>query len=467
MDHPDPVGSKRLDGWKSVATYFNRDRTTVMRWARARKLPIHRMPGGKQGSVFAFEHELAAWALRHDDVAIAADHVPQQVMLAATVAEPAKTRPAGIRAIRVPVIAAGCAALAVILAGDVAWRAGEAPAQIVERPALSLPRDPLVAADFVTARDMWARRSSRDLVSAIRLYESVIRRDPHFAPAHSGLADAWLLIREYGAVDDPTAYRRARRHAEDALRLDPRLPGAHRALGFVEYWWSGRAPSALKNFRRAIALDERDPQSHFWYANVLADLGDDQNAQREYNRARLLSPGSRTIEVEQACSHWQAGRDELALRQLSALAERAPEDATVYNCLAWLHISHGDIVQFAHAFSARARIQREVHLLRVSAEVEAAVRRDPRTAVGVLVAASRREIAAGARKSRDTPAFYASSMGERAMLVQLLTEASDLREQWYSAPVTRRIAERWRGDAEVQQLLRSLTPRQKPLIPTG
>ena len=63
------AGEKRLDGWKAIAAYFNRDRTTAMRWARERGLPIRRMPGGKQGSVFAFEHELAAWALSQRDVA--------------------------------------------------------------------------------------------------------------------------------------------------------------------------------------------------------------------------------------------------------------------------------------------------------------------------------------------------------------------------------------------------------------
>ena len=46
---------RRIDGWKAIASYFGRDRSTVMRWMRERQLPVHRMPGGKQGTVFAFE----------------------------------------------------------------------------------------------------------------------------------------------------------------------------------------------------------------------------------------------------------------------------------------------------------------------------------------------------------------------------------------------------------------------------
>jgi len=320
-----------------------------------------------------------------------------------------------------------------------------------------MPGEPAVARAYVAARDHWGRRKPSDLAQAIKLFESVIRREPNFAPAHAGLTEAWLIIREYGNVDEPTAYRQARRHAEDALRLDPNLPSAHRALGFIDYWWNGNTPSALARFQEALSLDERDGQTHFWYANLLADLGDDEAAQREYDKARLLLPGYLTIEVEQACSHWQAGRDEQALKELTALARRAPDDATIHNCLAWAHISRGDIIGFARALSTRAKLRNEPALLRLSASLNAAVQHNPQTAVRVLITESRREIATGARKLRETPAFYASAMGDREDLVQLMTEASDLGERWYSAPVRRRIAQRWRGDREIQQLLMSLS----------
>jgi hypothetical protein len=464
MTRGELVAVKRLDGWKSIAAYFGRDRTTAMRWARERNLPVRRMPGGKQGSVFAFEHELAAWATRQDDLA----EPPE----AAAPSEPATPEPATpkltpiappeepTRRRRPPWLFAVAGAVALLLVAGLGWAL--LPRSSLPAPLpVAMPHDPAVARDYVAARDAWARRTPKDLATAIRLYQGVIRREPGFAPAHAGLAEAWLIVREYGEVDEPTAYRAARRHAEEALRLDPDLPAGHRALGFIDYWWGSRTPSALNRFRRAIALDPHDAQSHFWYANMLADIGRDAEAQREYDTARLLSPGSRVIEVEQACSHWQAGRDRLALQQLTALAARAPDDATVFNCLAWAHIGQGDIVGHAKAFATRARLRGEPQLLRVSAELDAAVRRDPATAVRVLIAEGRREIATGARKLRETPAFYASAMGDRAALVQLLTEASDQGETWYSAPLTRRIAARWPGDREVQRLLARVLPREE------
>lgn len=462
MEPADLAAAKRLDGWKSIAAYFNRDRTTAMRWARERHLPVRRMPGGKQGSVFAFEHELAAWALQQGDLGSEAAGEPAgadaPVPAEAETPAPASAPPVSPErsaASRRWWLVAGVVLAVLLVAGGWWWSEGRGRG---EAASIAMPADPAVARDFVAARDAWARRTPADLRTSIRLYGEVIRRDPGFAPAHAGLAEAWLIMREYGETDEATAYRQARQHADMAFRLDPELPSAHRALGFIDYWWASRTPEALARFRRAIALDGRDAQTHFWYANVLADIGDDAGAQREYDRARLLSPGSRVIEVEQACSHWQAGRDRLALEQLTALAQEAPNDATIHNCLAWAHISHGDIHGFAKALEARARLRGEPQLLRLSAAVNAAVARDPRTAVRVLVAEGRREIATGARQQRETPAFYASAMGDRAEFVQLLTEADDLGERWYSAPLTRRMAAKWRGDDEVQRLLARLVP---------
>ena len=51
----------RLDGWKAIADCLARDERTVQRWAKTRGLPVHRLPGGRGASVFAYRRELAEW----------------------------------------------------------------------------------------------------------------------------------------------------------------------------------------------------------------------------------------------------------------------------------------------------------------------------------------------------------------------------------------------------------------------
>jgi Tol biopolymer transport system component len=52
----------RLDSWKEIAAYFNRDVTTVQRWEKREAMPVHRHLHDRMGSVYAFRAELDAWA---------------------------------------------------------------------------------------------------------------------------------------------------------------------------------------------------------------------------------------------------------------------------------------------------------------------------------------------------------------------------------------------------------------------
>src|SRR6267378_2325510 len=54
---------ERLDSWKEIAAYLNRDVTTVQRWEKREGMPVHRHVHDRMGSVYASRVELDAWAL--------------------------------------------------------------------------------------------------------------------------------------------------------------------------------------------------------------------------------------------------------------------------------------------------------------------------------------------------------------------------------------------------------------------
>ena len=58
---------ERLDSWKSIADYLDRDVATVRRWEKSLGLPIRRVPGGRGRSVFAFKNEIDEWLKRTPD----------------------------------------------------------------------------------------------------------------------------------------------------------------------------------------------------------------------------------------------------------------------------------------------------------------------------------------------------------------------------------------------------------------
>jgi len=53
----------RLDSWKEIAAYLNRDVTTVQRWEKREGMPVHRHVHDKIGSVYAFRADLDAWSV--------------------------------------------------------------------------------------------------------------------------------------------------------------------------------------------------------------------------------------------------------------------------------------------------------------------------------------------------------------------------------------------------------------------
>jgi len=61
---PPPVRppEDRLDSWKEIAAYLNRDVTTVQRWEKREGMPVHRHLHDRMGSVYAFRADLDKWA---------------------------------------------------------------------------------------------------------------------------------------------------------------------------------------------------------------------------------------------------------------------------------------------------------------------------------------------------------------------------------------------------------------------
>jgi Tol biopolymer transport system component len=61
---PPSVGSSedRLDSWKEIAAYLDRDVTTVQRWEKREGMPVHRHLHERMGSVYASRAELDEWA---------------------------------------------------------------------------------------------------------------------------------------------------------------------------------------------------------------------------------------------------------------------------------------------------------------------------------------------------------------------------------------------------------------------
>lgn len=64
---------RRLDSWKEIAAYLDRDVRTVQRWERTDELPVRRLQHSKLASVYAYAGELDDWRARREPADATAD----------------------------------------------------------------------------------------------------------------------------------------------------------------------------------------------------------------------------------------------------------------------------------------------------------------------------------------------------------------------------------------------------------
>jgi len=143
---------------------------------------------------------------------------------------------------------------------------------------------------YLKGRYWWAKRSDEGFEKSIQFFEQAVLRDPKYAPAWVGLADAFRLLAFYGVAPPQQLLHRARSAAERALALDPALAEARYSLADALYQVDWDWERAGEEFRRAIALNRNYATGRQWYSNYLSLLGDSQGALREIRAARELDP---------------------------------------------------------------------------------------------------------------------------------------------------------------------------------
>ncbi len=200
----------RLDSWKEIAAYLNRDVTTVQRWEKREGMPVHRHLHDRIGTVYASQAELDAWVRGRNP------RPPESEKNGATPDPPAPPPPQPISASQpgrrkwvLLVAAIGC----VLAAGAGLWFQSRE----------YFWRNPITDAKFQTIADFEGEEQA-----------AAVSRDGHFVAFLSdrdGQMDVWVTQVGSGQLHNLT-------HGSAPELVNPSI----RALGFspdgsfVTYW---------------------------------------------------------------------------------------------------------------------------------------------------------------------------------------------------------------------------------------
>jgi eukaryotic-like serine/threonine-protein kinase len=208
---------------------------------------------------------------------------------------------------------------------------------------------------YLRGRYFFHQRGSDALRRAADYFEQAIARDPNFARAHAGVADALGLLPIYGTTPADSAFPLARKAAERALALDSTLAEAHTTLGLILKSTGEWEPSAVA-FRKSLSLDSTYATTHQWLAETYLITGRLEEAVAELRRARDLEPLSAIVNAELGYSLGMLGQYDEAI----AAGQRAIElDSTLWTghaFLGFVHLFKGDARPAAQRLEAAVRL---------------------------------------------------------------------------------------------------------------
>jgi tetratricopeptide (TPR) repeat protein len=307
---PDKASSDRLDSWKDVAAYLKRDVSTVQRWEKRERMPVHRHVHDKVGTVYAFRAELDAWFRDRGSLLTEPD---------APVSKPAATGRGALFGALVTLALVAATGYLLLFGRSSNTTTSEITAAERAVPGTQRPVNPEAYEYLLRARYLSVRTTDADNRAALAHLEHAIALDPGFAAAYGELAAAYVTRLAYVTPDESADLeQKAFAAAERALSLDPTVPEAYLARGDLLWTQSQRFAHerAVQEFRRALAINPNSDQAHRRLARVFVHLGFFEEALEHANIALKINPSNAQALNTRAQALLWMGNDEAALEML-------------------------------------------------------------------------------------------------------------------------------------------------------
>jgi TolB-like protein/Tfp pilus assembly protein PilF len=169
---------------------------------------------------------------------------------------------------------------------------------------------------FLTGRFHYAKLIPLEIRTSIGFFQQAIEKDPNYALAYFGLAEANSALAMTSDVPSKDCLPQAKATAKKALEIDDSLADAHAALATSLIWYDWDWAGGEREAKRAIALNPNSAHARFVYADLLSDEARHDQALIEIARARQLDPIDLLYSALEGMDFHHARRDVEALARL-------------------------------------------------------------------------------------------------------------------------------------------------------
>jgi eukaryotic-like serine/threonine-protein kinase len=197
---------------------------------------------------------------------------------------------------------------------------------------------------YLRGRFYWSKRTEEGMRRSIEYYQQSIEKDPNFALAYSGLADAYDLLGApdaTGAMPADEAMPKAKAAALKALEIDDTLAEPHVSLAHQKYYYEHDFATAEREYKRAIELNPTYPTAPHWYAVYLSAVGRFDEAMAQVRRAQELDPLSLPINMTVGWVFLSARQNDQSVEQLRKTLEMDPNFVLAHHRLGLAYEQQG------------------------------------------------------------------------------------------------------------------------------
>jgi serine/threonine-protein kinase len=128
------------------------------------------------------------------------------------------------------------------------------------------PKRPEAYSAYLKGRYQMSRRTPEGLQAAAEFFRESVSIEPEYALAHAGLADAYILLADYGLAAPGEIVERARAAATEALRIEPATGEAEAALGLICAIYDWDWERSEQHYIRAMEWNPSYAPAFHWYS---------------------------------------------------------------------------------------------------------------------------------------------------------------------------------------------------------
>jgi serine/threonine-protein kinase len=143
---------------------------------------------------------------------------------------------------------------------------------------------------YLLGRHLWSQRSTGPILASTKPLKEAITIDANYGQAWEALADAYVLIPEYGAGSVDQYIPLAHEAIERALAINPESARALTTSAYIKFMYDYDLKGAHADFEKAIRIDPGYATAHQWYGELLAAERQFDAALDQLRLARIADP---------------------------------------------------------------------------------------------------------------------------------------------------------------------------------